>query len=80
MFLLKRLRPGEAGEGFHSFEGPLAGSTSSIAGAAPDSETQEGTIHLLGLQPYGRIRGGGHRFRLYSGRYSCTTFAECLNI
>jgi hypothetical protein len=80
MFLLRRLRPGEAGEGFHSFEGPLAGSTSSTAGAAPDSETQEGTIHLLGLQPYGRIRGDGHRFRLYSGGYSCTTSAECLNI
>jgi hypothetical protein len=53
-FLLRRLRPGEAGEGFHSFEGPLAGCTSSTAGAAPDSETHEGTIHLLGLQPYGR--------------------------
>jgi hypothetical protein len=48
MFLLRRLRPGEAGEGFHSFEGPLAGSTSSTVGVAPDSETQEGTIHLLG--------------------------------
>jgi hypothetical protein len=48
-FLLRRLRPGEAGEGIHSFEGPLAGSTSFTAGAAPYSETQEGTIHLLGL-------------------------------
>jgi hypothetical protein len=28
-FLLRRLCPGEAGKGFHSFEGPLAGSTSS---------------------------------------------------
>jgi hypothetical protein len=46
--------PGEAGEGFHSFEGPLAGSTSSTAEAEPDSEMPEGTIHLLGLQPYGR--------------------------
>jgi hypothetical protein len=76
-FLLRRLRPGEAGEGFPSFEGPLAGSMSSTAGAAPDSETQEGTIHLLGLKPYGRVWDGGHRFRLYSGGYSCTTFAEC---
>jgi hypothetical protein len=67
MFLLRRLRPGEAGEGFHSFEGPLAGSTSSTAGAAPDSETPEDTIHLLGLQPYGRVWDGCHRFRLYSG-------------
>jgi hypothetical protein len=50
-FLLRRLRPSEAGEGFHSFEGPLAGSMSSIAEAEPDSETQEGTIHLLALQP-----------------------------
>jgi hypothetical protein len=33
---------------------PVMGSTSSTAEAAPDSETQEGTIHLLGLQPYGR--------------------------
>jgi hypothetical protein len=48
-FLIRRLRPGEAGEGFHSFEGPLAGSTSSTAGDVPDSETREGTIHLLGL-------------------------------
>jgi hypothetical protein len=53
-FLLRRLRPGEVGEGFHSFEGPLAGSMSSTAEAEPDSETQEGTIHLLGLQPYDR--------------------------
>jgi hypothetical protein len=45
---------GEAGEGFHSFEGPLAGSTSSTVGVVPDLETQEGTIHLLGLHPYGR--------------------------
>jgi hypothetical protein len=50
-FLLRRLRPGEAEEGFHSFEGPLTGSTSSTAGATLDSEMQEGTIHLLGLQP-----------------------------
>jgi hypothetical protein len=27
---------------------------SSTAEAEPGSETQEGTIHLLGLQPYGR--------------------------
>jgi hypothetical protein len=53
-FLLRRLHPGVAGEGFHNFEGPLAGSTSSTAEAALDSETQEGTIHLLGLQSYGR--------------------------
>jgi hypothetical protein len=53
-FLLRRLRPGEAGEGFHSFEGPLTGSMSSTAEAEPGLETQEGTIHLLGLQPYGR--------------------------
>jgi hypothetical protein len=53
-FLLRRLRPGEAGEGFHSFEGPLVGSMSSAAEAEPNSETQEGTIHLLGLQPYDR--------------------------
>jgi hypothetical protein len=53
-FLLRRLRPGEVGEGFHSFEGPLAGSMSSTVEAEPDSETQEGTIYLLGLQPYGR--------------------------
>jgi hypothetical protein len=38
-FFLRRLRPGEAGEGFHSFEGPLAGSMSSTAEAVPDSET-----------------------------------------
>jgi hypothetical protein len=53
-FLLRRLRPGEAGEGFHSFEGPLAGSMSSTAEAEQDSETQEGTVHLLWLQPYNR--------------------------
>jgi hypothetical protein len=53
-FLLRRLHPGEAGEGFHSPEGPLAGSMSSTSEAEPDSETQEGTIHLLGLQPYDR--------------------------
>jgi hypothetical protein len=51
---LRRLCPGEAGEGFHSFEGPLAGSMSSTAEAEPDLGTQEGTIHLLGLQPYDR--------------------------
>jgi hypothetical protein len=51
---LRRLCPGEAGQGFHSFEGPLAGSMSSTAEAEPGSETQEGTIHLLGLQLYGR--------------------------
>jgi hypothetical protein len=79
-FLLRRLRPGEAGEGFHSFEGPLAGSMSSTAEVAPDSETQEGTIHLLGLQPYGRVSGGSLPSGLYSGGYSCTTFAECLNL
>jgi hypothetical protein len=76
-FLLRRLRPGEAEEGFHSFEGPLAGSTSSTAGAAPDSKTQEGTTHLLGLQPYGRVSGGSLPSGLYSGGYSCTTSAEC---
>jgi hypothetical protein len=53
-FLLRRLRPGEVGEGFHSFEGPLTGSMSSTAEAEPDSETPEGTIHLLGLQSYDR--------------------------
>jgi hypothetical protein len=53
-FLLIRLRPGEAREGFHGFEGPLAGSTSSTAEAALVSKTQEGTIYLLGLQPYDR--------------------------
>jgi hypothetical protein len=52
--LLRRLCPDEAGEGFHSFEGPLAGSMSSTAEAKPGSETQEGTIHLLGFQSYGR--------------------------
>jgi hypothetical protein len=52
--LLRRLCPGEAGEGFHSFEGPLAGSMSSTVEAEPGSDRQEGTIHLLGLQPYGR--------------------------
>jgi hypothetical protein len=66
-FLLRRLRLGEAGEGFHNFEGPLAGSTSSTVEAAPDSETQEGTIHLLGLQPYGRVLGGSLPSGLYSG-------------
>jgi hypothetical protein len=53
-FRLRRLRPCEAGEGFHSSEGPPAGSMSSTAEAELDSETQEGTTHLLGLQPYGR--------------------------
>jgi hypothetical protein len=53
-FLLRRFRPGEVGEGFHSFEGPLAGSVSSTAEAKPDSERQEGTIHLLSLQSYDR--------------------------
>jgi hypothetical protein len=53
-FLLRRLRPGEAGEGFHSFEGPLAGSMRSTAEAEPDSGTQVGTIHLHGLQQYDR--------------------------
>jgi hypothetical protein len=52
--LLRRLCPGKAGEGFHSFEGPLAGSMSSTAEAETGSKTQEGIIHLLGLQPYGR--------------------------
>jgi hypothetical protein len=51
--LLRRLCPGEAAEGFHSFEGPLVGSMSSTAVAEPGSEMQEGAIHLLGLQPYG---------------------------
>jgi hypothetical protein len=50
---------------------------SSTAEAAPDSETQEGTIHLLGLQPYGRVSGGSLPSGLYSGGYSCTTSAEC---
>jgi hypothetical protein len=54
-FLLRKLCPGEAGEGFHGFEGPLAGSMSSTAEAEPGSETREGTIHLLGLQPYSRV-------------------------
>jgi hypothetical protein len=40
---------------------------SSIAGAVPDSETQEGTIHLLGLQLYGRVSGGSLPSGLYSG-------------
>jgi hypothetical protein len=53
-FLLRRLLPGEAGEGFHSFDGPLASSMSSTMEAEPDSETQEGSIHLLGLHPYDR--------------------------
>jgi hypothetical protein len=79
-FLLRRLRPGEAGEGFHSFEGHLASSMSSTVEAAPDSETQEGTIHLLGLQPYGRVLGGSLPSELYSSGYSCTTSAECLNL
>jgi hypothetical protein len=48
--LIRRLCPGEAGEGFHSFEGLLAGSMSSTVEAEPGSETQDGTIHLLGLQ------------------------------
>jgi hypothetical protein len=52
--LLRRLCPGEAREGFHSFEGLLAGSMSCTVEAEPGSETQEGTIHLLSLQPYGR--------------------------
>jgi hypothetical protein len=52
--LLRRLCRGEAGEGFHSLEGPLTGSMSSTAEAEPGSETQEGTIHLLCLQRYGR--------------------------
>jgi hypothetical protein len=52
--LLSRLHPGEAGEGFHSFEGPLAGNMSSTVGTVPDSGTQERTIHLLELQSYGR--------------------------
>jgi hypothetical protein len=52
--LLRRLCPGEAGEGFHNFEGPLTGNMISTAKAEPGTETQEGTIHLLGLQPYGR--------------------------
>jgi hypothetical protein len=38
-FLLRRLRPDEAREGFDSFEGPLAGSMISTAEAEPDSET-----------------------------------------
>jgi hypothetical protein len=80
VFLLRRLRPDEAGEGFHSSEGPLAGSMSSIAGAAPDSETQESAIHLLGLQPYGRVSGGSLPSGLYLGGYSCTTSVECLNL
>jgi hypothetical protein len=77
LLLLRRLWPGEAGEGFHSFEGPLVGSMSSTAEAGPVSETQEGAINLLGLQ---RMIGPGiddGRFRSYSGGYSCTTSAEC---
>jgi hypothetical protein len=49
----------------------------STAEAAPDSEMQEGTIHLLGLQLYGRVSGGSLPSGLYSGGYSCTTSAEC---
>jgi hypothetical protein len=78
MFLLRILRLGEAGEGFHNFERPLAGSTSSTAGAAPDSETQEGTVHLLYLD-FSRMVGLGTsdgRFWSYSGGYCCTTSAE----
>jgi hypothetical protein len=48
-FLLRRLCPREAGEGFHSIEGPLASSMSSTTETEPGSKTQEGTIHLLGL-------------------------------
>jgi hypothetical protein len=32
------------------------GSMSSTPEDEPDSETQEGAIHLLGLQPHGRVR------------------------
>jgi hypothetical protein len=78
-FLLRRLRLGEAEEGFHSFGGPLAGSTSSTVGDALDSETQESAIHF-GLQPYGRVSGGSLPSGLYSGGYSYTTSAECLNL
>jgi hypothetical protein len=52
MFLLRRLCPGEAGGGFHSSKGPLAGIMSSIAGATPNSETQES------FGRYGRVSGG----------------------
>jgi hypothetical protein len=52
--LLRRLCPGEAGEGFHSFEGPLAGSMSSTAKAEPGSETQEGTIPRVSEPGFGR--------------------------
>jgi hypothetical protein len=47
---------------------------SSTTGVAPDSETQEGTIHLLGLQPYGRVSGGS----LPSGLYSAGTVVQPL--
>jgi hypothetical protein len=52
--LLRRLCPGEAGEGFHSFEGPLAGSMSSTAKAEPGSETQERTIPRVSEPDFGR--------------------------
>jgi hypothetical protein len=78
-FFLRRLCPGEAGEGFHSFEGPLVGSMSSTAEAEPGSETQEGTIHLAFSRMVGPRIGDG-RFRSYSGGYSCTTSAKCLNL
>jgi hypothetical protein len=68
------------GEGFHSSEGPLAGSMSSTAGVVPDSEKRESAIHLHGLQPYGRGSGGSLPSGLFSGGYSCTTSAECLNL
>jgi hypothetical protein len=77
--LLSRICPSEAGEGFHSFEGPLAGSMSSTAEAGPGSETQEGTIRLAFSRMVGPGIGDG-RFRSYSGGYSCTTSAECLNL
>jgi hypothetical protein len=39
--LLRRLCSDEAGEGFHSFEGPLAGSMSSEACASPEVLTSQ---------------------------------------
>jgi hypothetical protein len=68
------------GEGFHSFEGPLAGSMSSTAGAVSDSETQGVLSTYLSFSPMVGLGIGDGRFRSYSGGYSCTTSAECLNL
>jgi hypothetical protein len=77
LVLLRRLCPGKAEEGFHSFEGPLADSMSSIAEAGPGSETQGVLSTYLA---FSRMVGpgiGDGRFRSYSGGYSCTTSTEC---